>query len=229
MQKLEVNKEAVYAVQAYIRDKVAEGYRPDDGSYSFEKFLRSKNAWNGADDSGSRLKIKCPFHKDRTPSCIINPEDNDFYCFSCESHGTLIDMMFLYSRKVENSNIGYYQLINNILSDDKRMQLMIGFTTIYSREEHNVLKEGFKARSFKPRARSINDFSDLYNVMQREKLITPQNIKLAILYMQDGYPPSVIYKYLKGESGGTTVGDVANTPIMNLSDIMAGIAIGGEE
>jgi len=40
--------------------------------------------------SGSRLKCKCPFHPDGTPSCVLYPENNSFYCFGCHVGGSVI-------------------------------------------------------------------------------------------------------------------------------------------
>ncbi len=34
------------------------------------------------------VPILCPFHKEKTPSCVLNTEKKTFYCFGCEKHGT---------------------------------------------------------------------------------------------------------------------------------------------
>lgn len=36
--------------------------------------------------SNRRQFIKCPFHNERTPSCMIYP-DGGFHCYSCGAHG----------------------------------------------------------------------------------------------------------------------------------------------
>lgn len=36
--------------------------------------------------SGRRFAIRCPFHRERSASCIIYP-DNTFHCFGCSAHG----------------------------------------------------------------------------------------------------------------------------------------------
>lgn len=40
--------------------------------------------------AGSKLKCKCPFHPDNTPSCVFYPENNSFYCFGCHVGGSVI-------------------------------------------------------------------------------------------------------------------------------------------
>ena len=37
--------------------------------------------------AGRRQTIRCPFHQERTPSCVIYP-DGHYYCFGCGSHGS---------------------------------------------------------------------------------------------------------------------------------------------
>lgn len=35
---------------------------------------------------GRRQTIRCPFHEERTPSCVLYP-DNSYYCFGCGANG----------------------------------------------------------------------------------------------------------------------------------------------
>lgn len=39
---------------------------------------------------GNKYSASCPFHKDKTPSFLIN-ENNLFYCFSCHAKGDAIE------------------------------------------------------------------------------------------------------------------------------------------
>lgn len=45
--------------------------------------------------SGKQIKINCPFHKDKTPSCGVNLDRGLFNCFSCQSGGHVIDFVLL--------------------------------------------------------------------------------------------------------------------------------------
>lgn len=40
---------------------------------------------------GNRYVILCPFHDERTPSCMVYVDDDKYHCFSCQSSGDLID------------------------------------------------------------------------------------------------------------------------------------------
>lgn len=35
---------------------------------------------------GRTVKVRCPFHNERTPSCVIYA-DNSYHCFGCSAHG----------------------------------------------------------------------------------------------------------------------------------------------
>lgn len=38
-------------------------------------------------------KTRCVFHEDKTPSMVIYPATNSFYCFGCGEHGDSIDFI----------------------------------------------------------------------------------------------------------------------------------------
>lgn len=40
--------------------------------------------------SGRAYRSLCPYHKEKTPSFYLYPEDNTFHCFGCASHGDVI-------------------------------------------------------------------------------------------------------------------------------------------
>lgn len=40
----------------------------------------------GIQDNGRIISINCPFHSDKSPSCIIYP-NNGFHCFGCGQNG----------------------------------------------------------------------------------------------------------------------------------------------
>jgi len=47
----------------------------------------------GITETGRKVFIRCPFHKDRTASFVIYP-DNSYHCFGCNVHGkNAIDFM----------------------------------------------------------------------------------------------------------------------------------------
>ena len=50
--------------------------------------------------------IQCPFHKEETPSCLLNFNHNTFECFSCSANGTFkIEFDLNNNQNISNPNI----------------------------------------------------------------------------------------------------------------------------
>lgn len=43
--------------------------------------------------SGRTYKALCPFHTEKTPSFVVNPERQSFYCFGCGEGGDAISWL----------------------------------------------------------------------------------------------------------------------------------------
>ncbi|MCQ2223947.1 MAG: CHC2 zinc finger domain-containing protein, partial [Bacteroidaceae bacterium] len=58
--------------------------------------LRSLPILNVAERLGlevdSHRRCLCPFHDERTPSLVLYPSSNTFFCFACQHHGNVIDL-----------------------------------------------------------------------------------------------------------------------------------------
>jgi len=48
--------------------------------------------------TGKNFKAQCPFHKDKSPSFYLYPEENRFHCYGCQADGDLISFVM----KIEN-------------------------------------------------------------------------------------------------------------------------------
>ena len=48
--------------------------------------------------AGRLYKCNCPFHSEKTPSCVIYPDNGSFYCFGCGAGGSVITFI----SKIEN-------------------------------------------------------------------------------------------------------------------------------
>jgi DNA primase len=48
--------------------------------------------------AGSRLKGLCPFHQEKTPSFSVDPQNQLFYCFGCQTGGDLFKFVMLYEK-----------------------------------------------------------------------------------------------------------------------------------
>jgi hypothetical protein len=211
-----VNQEAVSKVLSYIRESE---------EYTFEKFLKSKLAWNEAENKRlNEVVIKCPFHADKTPSMGVDELNNRCHCFSCDRGGGLINIMVLYSQVVEKSGLTFYQVLNNLVLADRKMQMLCGVSSIFKTEQISVLDTGFSRRSFKViKDLQITNFLELASVMKKEQITSVEDIKLSILFMQDGYDPKSVYRMIKGESASNDqIGETFGS--MNLSEIMAGVS-----
>ena len=48
--------------------------------------------------AGTRLKGLCPFHQEKTPSFSVDPQNQLFYCFGCQTGGDLFKFVMLYEK-----------------------------------------------------------------------------------------------------------------------------------
>ncbi len=48
--------------------------------------------------AGSRMKGLCPFHQEKTPSFSVDPQQQLFYCFGCQTGGDVFKFVMLYEK-----------------------------------------------------------------------------------------------------------------------------------
>lgn len=58
--------------------------------------------------SGRHFKTLCPFHKEKTPSFLVNPELQIFHCFGCGAGGNIFTFLMKYE------NIGFIEAIKKV-------------------------------------------------------------------------------------------------------------------
>ena len=63
---------------------------------------------------GKDYAVCCPFHDDKTPSCIISPKSNLFNCFGCGVGGSVIDWV------MKTQGVGFKHAVE-ILKDDSSL------------------------------------------------------------------------------------------------------------
>ncbi|MEN4793677.1 CHC2 zinc finger domain-containing protein, partial [Pantoea agglomerans] len=42
---------------------------------------------------GKDFAVLCPFHAEKTPSCVISPAKNLYHCFGCNAGGSVLDWL----------------------------------------------------------------------------------------------------------------------------------------
>lgn len=58
--------------------------------------------------SGSTYKTLCPFHDERTPSCIVNPATGTYKCYGCHAYGDAITLI------MEKTGVSFVEAVQNL-------------------------------------------------------------------------------------------------------------------
>lgn len=108
-------------LNAYLKLKVDDYLEQLDRQLSFFSMLasRKQGKTNGLTDemidqarqvpiqdfvptplkrSGNRLIGLCPLHHEKSPSFIVYPDQNSFWCFGCNKGGSVIDLVMLQNK-----------------------------------------------------------------------------------------------------------------------------------
>ncbi len=89
---------------------------PDD---QIERIKQEISLLRLAESQGYQLKkqgkdyaVCCPFHDDKTPSCIISPKSNLFNCFGCGAGGSVIDWV------MKTQGVGFRHAVEILREDN---------------------------------------------------------------------------------------------------------------
>ena len=94
-----------------------------------EKIKREVSLLKLAESQGYTLKkqgkdyaVLCPFHEEKTPSCMISPTKNVYHCFGCGAKGSVIDWT------MKTQGVGFRHAVE-ILRDDASLAATAASTT----------------------------------------------------------------------------------------------------
>ena len=67
--------------------------------------------------TGRNFKANCPFHNEKTPSFVVNPDKQIFHCFGCSVGGNVISFVMKQERVEFPEELGLYRNIDTWLED----------------------------------------------------------------------------------------------------------------
>ncbi|MCX8027819.1 MAG: DNA primase [Thermodesulfovibrionales bacterium] len=153
--------------------------------------------------AGSNFKGLCPFHKEKTPSFMVNPAKKIFHCFGCHKGGDVFNFLMYYENITFQEAVNRLSLITGIkigsqrgLSKDRETLLKIYDLTATLFYEnlinHNKPISYLKKRGIKQDVidiykigYSINDVSFLFRYL-KEKGFKDDDIFKSRLVHKDG-------------------------------------------
>jgi DNA primase len=146
-----------------------------------------------------RLSISCPFHDDKTPSFKIIGERNYYRCFSCGSHGGILDFEFQYRKEILGQNISFRALVEEYVKRDQVLQLKIGAKSLFETETYDI--SGISSKRFlKSRTLKLDNTPKTFLELSKEiqsRTDDDRVILKAISLMEMGMNPSEIYRFLE--------------------------------
>ena len=133
---------------------------------------------------GQKSFVTCPYHDERTPSCLIN-DDDTFHCYSCNEHGSIID--FVAAKEGLDPNTDFKDLCIQI---GERIGMEIRFTPPDPEVEKYIDEKHLLAKRYYESWKNDPDCNDAYYYLTEERGLTPQTI----FSFKLGYVPMDEYK-----------------------------------
>ncbi len=139
--------------------------------------------------AGSLLKGRCPFHQEKTPSFIVNPQKNIYKCFGCGKGGDVIGFLMEYERFDFIQTLEYLAEKYHITlskeeqpeEDDKKRMVSINLKAL------SFFKDQFDRNR-----------SKLEHFVNKRKLTGEMIKRFSIGYAPDGF--AILYSHLKNSS-----------------------------
>ena len=167
----EINDRNLQAVKDYIRES---------SDYSFEAFLAKRGLLDSFEKAGAELKGCCLFHPERNPSASFNDRKGVWGCFSCGRGGDYIDLV----RLTEPQQISYFSAAEKLLKSDKRMQMRLGISSVFTHIEGEKKIKPLERKSVKLKEMTVP--ISYLDVAKQMRGCTLEQAKTVILFMQKG-------------------------------------------
>lgn len=182
------------------RSKAAHDYINNSDTYTFANVVEEFKLGEDSMVRGADIIIKCPFHKDESPSCSLNDTIHGFNCLSCGRHGNYVKFMNLFNDFRYGTKTSYYDTLDGMLKSDPAFQAAMEFQTIYTTEEIEVSLDDLKLKKkYDIKKEWVpKTYLELSSYMKRIKA-SKSDIQMFVLLMQKEMPVEDIYYELYGE------------------------------
>lgn len=76
-----------------IRPSFSKSSFPDKPSADIVQIFQTLTGDTRAKVTGKATLVKCCFHKEDTPSLALYPSTSSYYCFGCQQHGDIFNLV----------------------------------------------------------------------------------------------------------------------------------------
>ena len=140
---------------------------------------------------GKDYAVCCPFHDDKTPSCIITPSSNLFNCFGCGTGGSVIDWV------MKTHGVGFRHAVE-ILKDDASLAATVATT--------NHIKKATVPKLETPITTDVEDQKALQQVINYYHQTLKQSPEALDYLQQRGLDDPELIDYFKLGYANRTLG-----------------------
>ncbi|MCK4859684.1 MAG: DNA primase [Candidatus Omnitrophica bacterium] len=129
--------------------------------------------------AGNLFKALCPFHQEKTPSFVVNPQKQIFHCFGCGVGGNVFTFL------IKQENISFPEAVE-ILARQTGVDISRLKTKGFDREDSNITTK-------------LYEINELVSSYYQNNLLNKENGKLARQYLKERKIDSeVISKFCVG-------------------------------
>ncbi len=122
--------------------------------------------------AGKNFKAICPFHKEKTPSLMISPEKQSWYCFGCNQGGDLIKFVMQFE------NLEFYDALK-ILADKAGIDIRTSGTRDF-RAHNNLYTLLTAAKDFFVKSLATDTETDAYIRSRGLKKETQEEFEIGV-------------------------------------------------